>query len=382
MINAGCSGTGSDYGAQRIDREVLGSAPDLVVVEFAVNDVESDPLIPMERIVRKIRESGPQTDVLFVYSLGEGDLRRYRKGRAPGAVVAHEKVAAHYGIPSVNWGAEVDRRVRAGALTWREYADDICHPNRNGSQVVGEILAAATGVLLATGSPGDHALPPSLTPALIVHPPAIPAEPLSETVPMAAEGATALRTWNLPIPGRQWPGEPHFAAGGARWALIWQPAFSADPLDATAGLSRATLGTGASWFEEAGMFVGPSHRNLAGGRGGRYSETGSNGREQTVLRFLPEAAGWYALEFGADSVGGYQAVEKEVGIHAVHWAAGEMEGRSVALHTSSRAEMHPFGRLAWVEMEPGDEVALVFLKKELGDAWYEGLWARAGWWGR
>ena len=37
-INAAVSGTGSDYGAPRLQRDVLRHRPDLLFVEFAVND--------------------------------------------------------------------------------------------------------------------------------------------------------------------------------------------------------------------------------------------------------------------------------------------------------------------------------------------------------
>src|SRR4051812_40437497 len=38
VVNAGIGGTDSDFGEQRFARDVLANRPDLVVIEFAVND--------------------------------------------------------------------------------------------------------------------------------------------------------------------------------------------------------------------------------------------------------------------------------------------------------------------------------------------------------
>ena len=56
-VNAGIGGTGSDLGVFRTDEDVLRHDPDLVFVEFAVNDSKTDSLLicnSMEGIVRKI----------------------------------------------------------------------------------------------------------------------------------------------------------------------------------------------------------------------------------------------------------------------------------------------------------------------------------------
>ena len=57
-INAGIPATGSDFGAQRVDRDVLVHRPDVVFIEFAVNDAGEECEADMERIDRKIRTGG------------------------------------------------------------------------------------------------------------------------------------------------------------------------------------------------------------------------------------------------------------------------------------------------------------------------------------
>ena len=44
-VNAGIGGTGSYYGAMRLDEDLLSHRPDLVVLDFSVNDV--DAVLPL-----------------------------------------------------------------------------------------------------------------------------------------------------------------------------------------------------------------------------------------------------------------------------------------------------------------------------------------------
>ena len=104
-VNAAIGGTGSDLGAFRLGRDVLAHKPDLVFVEFAVNDGgASEAMIvrAMEGIVRQTRRADPDTDVCFVYTFGLNSLPEFRAGRLLHSVQCDEIVAAHYGLPSVN----------------------------------------------------------------------------------------------------------------------------------------------------------------------------------------------------------------------------------------------------------------------------------------
>lgn len=118
-INAAISGTPSSFGALRLEREVLKQKPDLLFVEFAVNDGGSNPTQTrraMEGIVRQTWRSFPQTDICFVYTLGDFDLPVLKSGKLQVSAMNMEQVAAHYGIPSIHFGIEVARLHEAGKL--------------------------------------------------------------------------------------------------------------------------------------------------------------------------------------------------------------------------------------------------------------------------
>ncbi|MCX7009720.1 MAG: SGNH/GDSL hydrolase family protein, partial [Kiritimatiellaeota bacterium] len=70
-INAAIGGTGSDLGVFRNQHDVLQHKPNLVFVEFAVNDGGADPVRiqqTMEGIVRQTWKADPTTDICFVYT--------------------------------------------------------------------------------------------------------------------------------------------------------------------------------------------------------------------------------------------------------------------------------------------------------------------------
>jgi lysophospholipase L1-like esterase len=108
--NAAIGGTGSDLGVFRLKQDVLDHQPDLLFVEFAVNDGGADPHRihqAMEGIVRQTLRANPRTDICFVYTLVAGWTETLRDGKFPRAASAMEAIADHYGIPTIHMGLQV-----------------------------------------------------------------------------------------------------------------------------------------------------------------------------------------------------------------------------------------------------------------------------------
>lgn len=120
QINSTIGGTGSVLGVFRID-EVIREKPDLIFVEFAVNDANTTSdgrrHQTMEGIVRKVWSALPNTDICFVYTtavkLTESLIE---KGIQFDAVKDHDKIAEYYGIPSIDMGLEVVRLAEKGEI--------------------------------------------------------------------------------------------------------------------------------------------------------------------------------------------------------------------------------------------------------------------------
>ena len=143
-INAAIGGTGSDFGVFRLKKHVLKFNPDLVFVEFAVNDsnTPSEKIIrSMEGIVRQIWQHNSKTDVCFVYTFRDDFLEKLLKGPLPNSILAMEKVADRYSIPTINFGIEVSKLVSNGQLIVKHkseeldgvkvFSSDGVHPNLN-----------------------------------------------------------------------------------------------------------------------------------------------------------------------------------------------------------------------------------------------------------
>ena len=81
-VAASIGGTGSDLGAFRLANDVLTKNPDLVFVEFAVNDGDKQPKNiwrQMEGIVRQIWKKNATTDIVFCYTVACGIFKEYAK---------------------------------------------------------------------------------------------------------------------------------------------------------------------------------------------------------------------------------------------------------------------------------------------------------------
>ena len=121
-INAAIGGTGSDLGVFRLKQDVLDHKPDLMFVEFAVNDGGASPdqiFKCMEGIVRQTWKTLPECDICFVYTLTEGLAPALLEGKFQRSASAMEKIADHYGIPTIHMGLEVAKLAKEGKLLWK-----------------------------------------------------------------------------------------------------------------------------------------------------------------------------------------------------------------------------------------------------------------------
>lgn len=122
QINASIGGTGSNLGAFRFQSDVLQHKPDLIFMEFAVNDSRTEKesiLRQYEGIIRKLWTILPTCDICFVYTFKDEFADAYNSGQLPYTVIAAEEIAEHFGIPTVNFGVEIMNRVNTGELTFR-----------------------------------------------------------------------------------------------------------------------------------------------------------------------------------------------------------------------------------------------------------------------
>lgn len=169
-LHVGRGGVGSASGAFFVGDEICAHDPDLVFVEYAIND--SYPFLTpstlrlesIEGIVRSIRSRNPNCDICFVY------MHHVDRGAEIREVVrAYEKVADHYGLPSIHVGRYLGDLVEGGDWSFRGEAGlpallrDECHPLESGNRLIAELMAEGILGLLCDSRGGTSALPPNLT---------------------------------------------------------------------------------------------------------------------------------------------------------------------------------------------------------------------------
>lgn len=145
FIDAGISSTCSTTGAFRLDRDVLAQGPvDLFFIEFAVNDdqdahhTRAECIRGMEGIIRHARQSNPNIDVVVTYFVNEGMLETIQSGAVPLTIDAHETVARHYAVSTINLANEVAEQIAAGRLTWKQYGG--VHPAPHGNAICARMI--------------------------------------------------------------------------------------------------------------------------------------------------------------------------------------------------------------------------------------------------
>ena len=132
--NAGLSGTGSLMGIIRYDQdvvEVCGGAPDLLLIEFAVND-NGDVLCQrsFEAIIRRAMLANPDCAVIAMYAVASYGNTSAQK----------IPVANHYAIPHVNMLEVVNKAIADNVFTKEQYLTDYAHPTFEGHQFMCDCL--------------------------------------------------------------------------------------------------------------------------------------------------------------------------------------------------------------------------------------------------
>ncbi|MCM8536197.1 MAG: SGNH/GDSL hydrolase family protein [Lentisphaeraceae bacterium] len=190
-INAAIGGTGSELGVFRVDADVLKHKPDLLFIEFAVNDGGTSKEVitrAFEGIIRKTWKLNPETDICFVYTLTHRMLETLQDAKFPRAASFMEGIADHYNIPSIHMGLEVANMEKAGTLIMKGekgkmtavsgnslnegsgqsgekivFSKDGVHPyTDSGHGLYMKAIERSMKTIIPAGSPAAHVLPKPL----------------------------------------------------------------------------------------------------------------------------------------------------------------------------------------------------------------------------
>lgn len=132
FINAGLGGTTSYLGVHRADTELLAYKPDVVIVEFSVND--SNTFFykeTYEDLVRKILKADNMPAVLLLFTTMEDGTS---------AQTNDLLIGFKYDLPRISYREMVLKEIGKGSFSWDDISPDNIHPNDKGHAMIGEVL--------------------------------------------------------------------------------------------------------------------------------------------------------------------------------------------------------------------------------------------------
>jgi len=145
FILAGVGSTGTMYGSFRLNRDVIQKGKvDLLFEEAAVNDLSigrttRQSIRGMEGIVRHARRANLNMDIVMMHFACPEKIEDYKNGKTPEVISSFDKVAKHYGVPTLDITREVLERINRGEFSWKEDIKGL-HPSEFGQQLYADSI--------------------------------------------------------------------------------------------------------------------------------------------------------------------------------------------------------------------------------------------------
>lgn len=132
-INAGIGATTSQFAVARVEEDLLSYKPDMITVEFSVNDSSSELFKETyEGLIRKILTSQSEPAVMILNNVF------YDTG--VNAQDIHNEIGREYQIPMVSIKDSIYSEIAAGGIKEANITPDHLHPNDKGHKLVSEVV--------------------------------------------------------------------------------------------------------------------------------------------------------------------------------------------------------------------------------------------------
>lgn len=135
-ISSGMSATGSALGVFRLERDVIVHQPDLVAIEFCVNDgslTDDEAIRYMESIVVRLKQLPRPPAIIVLEAAAKEGVNLNR----------HRRVAEHYGLLEVDLQAAADAELKKSGYSWETLFADHVHPNETGHRFYAKVIEEA-----------------------------------------------------------------------------------------------------------------------------------------------------------------------------------------------------------------------------------------------
>lgn len=147
--NAGIAGTPSQLGILRLDRDILSADPDLVFIEFAVNDGSgADYENAYESIVQTLLKRNIAVVLLFAVTENGHSAQDYMK-----------PIGEAYRLPMISYCDAVNYLREKGRITWQDFSDDDVHPDKRGHKMVADMINYYFDTVMDVEPEGEFMMP-------------------------------------------------------------------------------------------------------------------------------------------------------------------------------------------------------------------------------
>ena len=156
-------GNGSQYGVYITEQYVASKKPDIVFIEYAVNNAfdgvkDADKLWNhYETMIHMIRKANPYADIVLLYVSNRGNASK-------DVIPIVEQVADKYQLMSVNLYEAINYQIQAKGGKWEDYYSDDVHGADNGYDVMADALTGAIQYAFTTDAYKTYAKMSTPTP--------------------------------------------------------------------------------------------------------------------------------------------------------------------------------------------------------------------------
>lgn len=135
-VRAGIGATGSYIGVHRARRDVTSKNPDLIFIDFSVNDTTEHTernTNSYDSLIQLLWNSDSAPAIVTVaMTMQDGtSFQRY-----------HSEICKAYRIPMISYREAILDVIQNGHIVWTDISDDNIHPNVTGHAVLTEIITA------------------------------------------------------------------------------------------------------------------------------------------------------------------------------------------------------------------------------------------------
>lgn len=154
FVNAGMSGTPSIIGCARVERDVTPHNPDIVFVEFAVNDgTETEMKKGYESLLRTLLNLESQPAVILLFNITE-DGHTCKEHMS--------EIGSYYDLGMISAADTLKHEFDAGTMKWSDYSDDSSHPNAYGHQLLADFIKYYYATALKDSADEGYTMPQSV----------------------------------------------------------------------------------------------------------------------------------------------------------------------------------------------------------------------------